>query len=79
MYYLYAPHQVHVTSTAHFYGKINRTVYSKESKNNNTEAFRRIQDSSVEGVYGDTKLMQVQLVAAPKSMEEVEYNVRRFS
>lgn len=50
---------IHVTSSAHAYGLIDRDQYGKEIRNSNVQLFRETQRNRLEGVYGDTKLMQI--------------------
>eukprot|EP00961_Rhodomonas_salina_P205742 2776986-Rhodomonas_salina.2 len=50
---------VHVSSSAHAFGEVEADVYGAARPNTDKTHFRR-RMQTVEGVYGDTKLMQVQ-------------------
>ena len=53
------PRIVHVSSSAHAFGKIDRIQYGLEKRNTDARLFESTQSNRLEGVYGDTKLMQV--------------------
>lgn len=50
---------LHVSSSAHAFGSIDREAYSREVGNTDPQLFARAMASRIEGVYGDTKLMQM--------------------
>lgn len=50
---------VHVSSSAHAFGAVPESVYSSSVRNADEALFRERMAAHVEGVYGDTKLMQV--------------------
>lgn len=50
---------VHVSSSAHEYGVIDQRAYAAEVLNRDAKLFADIMRKRIEGVYGDTKLMQV--------------------
>lgn len=50
---------IHVSSSAHKFGIIDKSAYNIHVKNTNSSIFDNIQGVRLEGVYGDTKLMQV--------------------
>jgi NAD(P)-dependent dehydrogenase (short-subunit alcohol dehydrogenase family) len=50
---------VHVSSSAHAFGAVPESVYSSITRNADEALFRERMAAHVEGVYGDTKLMQV--------------------
>lgn len=53
------PRVVHVSSSAHAFGYIDRNLYNSFSRNTNITLFDDAQAKRLEGVYGDTKLMQL--------------------
>jgi hypothetical protein len=62
---------VHVSSSAHAYGVIDPAAYAAEVLNRDASVFDHIMRTRVEGVYGDTKLMQVMIsppIALPVMM-----------
>ena len=50
---------IHVSSSAHSFGYIDKSAYDINNRNTNASKFQSIQNSRIEGVYGDTKLMQI--------------------
>ena len=50
-----------MSSSAHAYGVIDPAAYAAEVLNRDPSVFDNIMRSRVEGVYGDTKLMQVNI------------------
>jgi retinol dehydrogenase-12 len=55
----YPKRVVHVSSSAHSFGIINQTIYNHDVRNTNQTMFDWVQSKSMEGVYADTKLMQI--------------------
>lgn len=54
---------VHVSSSAHIFGAVPESVYAANVRNADEALFRERMAAHVEGVYGDTKLMQVLTLA----------------
>jgi NAD(P)-dependent dehydrogenase (short-subunit alcohol dehydrogenase family) len=53
-------HIVHISSTAHEWGRIDTTLYAANHTHSmSLDSFTHQQRSSMEGIYGDTKLMQL--------------------
>ena len=50
---------VHVSSSAHSFGAVPESVYAASVRNTDLGLFRERMAANAEGVYGDTKLMQV--------------------
>jgi NAD(P)-dependent dehydrogenase (short-subunit alcohol dehydrogenase family) len=66
---------VHVSSSAHHYGSIEHDIYGELSRSSmNSSRFHDAQRARLEGVYGDTKLMQVLFSHELQRRFDLNYN-----